>query len=50
MTTPRRATLHRETNETKIDVSICLDTSAESPQEIHVETGIGFLDHVRGAC
>ena len=48
--TVRRATLERNTNETKIKVSLALDVHPEyAPQRIHVQTGIGFLDHVRGA-
>lgn len=46
--TVRRATLERNTNETKIKVSLALDVHPEhAPQRIHVQTGIGFLDHVR---
>lgn len=45
--TVRRATLERNTNETKIKVSLALDVHPEyAPQRIHVQTGIGFLDHM----
>lgn len=49
MTEPRTAQIQRETNETKIDVSINLDPDpmVGSKQEINVSTGIGFLNHVR---
>ena len=45
----RKATIHRKTNETQIDVSIDLDCQpgASSQQIIDISTGIGFLDHVR---
>lgn len=33
-------------SETEIQVSIGLDVTAEAPQKIKVESGIGFLDHV----
>lgn len=33
-------------SETEISVSIGLDVTAEAPQKIKVESGIGFLDHV----
>jgi imidazoleglycerol-phosphate dehydratase len=39
---PRTATLHRETSETKIDLSINLD-GAGRPD---ISTGIGFFDHM----
>ncbi|WFC99397.1 imidazoleglycerol-phosphate dehydratase [Malassezia yamatoensis] len=45
----RRATLERNTNETKIKVNLALDVHPEfAPQKIHVQTGIGFLDHHGG--
>lgn len=51
MDSPRTAELQRVTNETKIDVSINLDSypgnTFGAKQEINVSTGIGFLDHVR---
>ena len=48
-TAPRTATVTRKTAETDISVSISLDASAASgaTQTIDVQTGIGFLDHVR---
>jgi imidazoleglycerol phosphate dehydratase HisB len=43
----RSATVSRVTNETKIEVSLSLDTHPTfAPQTINVKTGIGFLDHV----
>jgi hypothetical protein len=43
----RSATVERITNETKIKCSLSLDVDAASAkQEIDVQTGIGFLDHV----
>ena len=49
--TLREATLERLTNETNIRVYLSLDVDpVNAPQRISVETGIGFLDHVRGAC
>lgn len=43
----RSATVSRVTNETKIQVSLSLDTHPTlAPQTISVKTGIGFLDHV----
>jgi len=51
MEVPRAAQLERTTNETKINVSINLDSYPGNTfglkQEISVSTGIGFLDHVR---
>ena len=51
MAQPRTAQVNRVTNETKIDVSINLDSYPGNAfgikQEISVSTGIGFLDHVR---
>lgn len=38
---PRRASLRRETKETRIEASLDL-----APGEVKVETGIGFLDHL----
>lgn len=43
--TERRATVDRETKETKIQVSIDLDGSGQ----YDVNTGIGFFDHMLGA-
>ena len=40
--TPRRASVARKTNETDIEVSLDLDT----PGDIDIATGIGFLDHL----
>lgn len=46
----RSATVSRVTNETKIEVSLSLDTHPTfAPQTINVKTGIGFLDHVSSA-
>ncbi|PWN99669.1 putative HIS3-imidazoleglycerol-phosphate dehydratase [Tilletiopsis washingtonensis] len=43
----RSATVERITNETKIKCSLSLDVDAASAkQEIDVQTGIGFLDHM----
>ncbi|GAK63025.1 imidazoleglycerol-phosphate dehydratase [Moesziomyces antarcticus] len=43
----RSATVSRVTNETKIEVSLSLDTHPTlAPQTINVKTGIGFLDHM----
>jgi len=51
MAGPRTAQIQRVTNETKIDVSINLDSYPGNTfgvkQEISVSTGIGFLDHVK---
>lgn len=48
MTALRQATLERRTNETDIRVFVCLDVHPDhAPQRISVNTGIGFLDHVR---
>ncbi|KAI9346653.1 Imidazoleglycerol-phosphate dehydratase-domain-containing protein [Pilaira anomala] len=44
MDTPRTATLDRKTNETDIKVTINLDDKFD--QKIHIDTGIGFLDHM----
>lgn len=47
----RSATVSRVTNETKIEVSLSLDTHPTlAPQTINVKTGIGFLDHVSSSC
>ncbi|KAI8989450.1 Imidazoleglycerol-phosphate dehydratase-domain-containing protein [Pilobolus umbonatus] len=40
----RKATLARKTNETDIKVFINLDDKLD--QKIHIDTGIGFLDHM----
>ncbi|KIS71214.1 putative imidazoleglycerol-phosphate dehydratase HIS3 [Mycosarcoma maydis] len=43
----RTAEVKRVTNETKIEVSLSLDTHPTfAPQIINVKTGIGFLDHM----
>ncbi|KAI8370170.1 putative imidazoleglycerol-phosphate dehydratase [Choanephora cucurbitarum] len=44
MSEARTATLERKTNETDIKVSINLDDKHD--QKIHIDTGIGFLDHM----
>lgn len=41
----RTASISRKTNETDIQVAINLDGKFD--QQINVDTGIGFLDHVR---
>ena len=38
----RQAILLRETSETKINLSLCLDGKGES----EINTGCGFLDHM----
>jgi len=40
--TPRKATIRRETKETKIDLTLDLDGSGR----VEAATGIGFLDHM----
>ena len=45
MAAPRTATVNRKTNETDIQLDINLD--AKFDQKINIDTGIGFLDHVR---
>ena len=42
MTQPRRATVVRETKETRVEVELDLDGSGQSS----AKTGIGFLDHL----
>ncbi|KAI9303702.1 Imidazoleglycerol-phosphate dehydratase-domain-containing protein [Cunninghamella echinulata] len=44
MDTPRTAEVTRKTNETDIKLSINLDSKFN--QEINIDTGIGFLDHM----
>ena len=45
MAAPRTATVNRKTNETDIQLEINLDGKFD--QKINIDTGIGFLDHVR---
>lgn len=45
MAEARKAEISRKTNETDIRVAINLDSKFD--QNINVDTGIGFLDHVR---
>lgn len=45
MTPPRRASIRRETSETRINASVDLDGTGAAK----VATGIGFLDHMLGA-
>ncbi len=45
ITPPRQATIHRQTNETDITVSLTLDGSGQAD----VQTGVGFLDHMLDA-
>ncbi|KAF8307297.1 putative HIS3-imidazoleglycerol-phosphate dehydratase [Clavulina sp. PMI_390] len=42
----RTASVARKTNETDIQVSITLDVDPSVKQEISINTGIGFLDHM----
>jgi imidazoleglycerol-phosphate dehydratase len=42
MKTTRQATIHRQTNETDITISLNLDGSGQA----NIETGVGFLDHM----
>lgn len=41
----RTAKIDRKTNETDIKVDLNLDSKHD--QQIHINTGIGFLDHVK---
>lgn len=45
MAEARKAEISRKTNETDIQVAINLDSKFD--QSININTGIGFLDHVR---
>lgn len=46
----RTASVERKTSETEISVTISLDQPLDgSAAKISVNTGIGFLDHVRAA-
>lgn len=38
----REASYKRETKETKIELSVCLD----DPTEVNISTGVGFFDHM----
>ena len=42
MTTKRISTINRQTAETKIELKLNLDGSGQN----HIETGVGFLDHM----
>lgn len=42
MSTPRTATIHRQTGETNIQLSLTLDGTGRA----EIETGVGFLDHM----
>ncbi|RGB24957.1 Imidazoleglycerol-phosphate dehydratase-domain-containing protein [Rhizophagus diaphanus] len=44
MSLVRKATLSRKTNETDINVELCLDSTGN--QEIDINSGIGFLNHM----
>jgi imidazoleglycerol phosphate dehydratase HisB len=44
MSLVRKATLSRKTNETDINIELCLDSAGD--QAIDVNSGIGFLNHV----
>uniref|UniRef100_A0A1D1YIP0 Imidazoleglycerol-phosphate dehydratase n=1 Tax=Anthurium amnicola TaxID=1678845 RepID=A0A1D1YIP0_9ARAE len=44
MSLTRKATLSRKTNETDINVELCLDSTGD--QVIDVNSGIGFLNHM----
>lgn len=45
----RTATVTRKTGETDIQCTLTLDVEAGAKQVIEVDTGIGFLNHVRSA-
>lgn len=47
MSAVRTATVKRKTNETDIDLVLTLDVPIGAKQLISINTGIGFLDHVR---
>ena len=42
MSEARRATIRRQTSETRIELELCLDGTGDS----EVSTGVGFFDHM----